>query len=203
MYRPRAFAVDDIALLHDVIRNRVFATIAAMIDGRVEFAYAPVVLDAGEGAFGAIRFHLAAANPISDVQEGAPLAISFMSDDAYISPDWYVTAGMVPTWNYIAVEGRGAMRHVKGDELHRLLVDLSAGEEVKLAPKKPWTIDKVPSEKLAALMNAIVGFSVPFDSLEGKFKLSQNVKPEDHAGVVQALEARGAGLARAMKKESK
>src|ERR1700754_2018711 len=123
MYRPRAFAVDDVALLHDVIRSRVFATVAAMIDGRVEFAYAPVVLDANEGPLGAVRFHLAAANPISDVQEGAPLAISFMSDDAYVSPDWYATPGMVPTWNYIAIEGRGAMRHVKGDALRQLLAD--------------------------------------------------------------------------------
>jgi transcriptional regulator len=202
MYRPRAFAVDDVALLHDVISRRVFATVAAMVDGRVEFAYAPVVLDAQEGAFGAVRFHLAAANPISDVQEGAPLAISFMSDDAYVSPDWYATQGMVPTWNYITVEGRGAMRHVKGDALRQMLADLTAAEELKLAPKKPWTIDKVPAAKFETLLNAIVGFSVPFDSLEGKYKLSQNVKPEDHAGVVRGLEARGATLALAMKKET-
>jgi transcriptional regulator len=203
MYRPRAFAVDDVALLHDVISRRVFATVAAMVDGRVEFAYAPVVLDAQEGAFGAVRFHLAAANPISDVQEGAPLAISFMSDDAYVSPDWYATQGMVPTWNYITVEGRGAMRHVKGDALRQMLADLTAAEELKLAPKKPWTIDKVPAAKFETLLNAIVGFSVPFDSLEGKYKLSQNVKPEDHAGVVRGLEARGATLALAMKKETR
>jgi transcriptional regulator len=202
MYRPRAFAVDDVALLHDVIRTRAFATVAAMIDGRVEFGYAPVVLDPHDGALGAVRFHLAAANPISDVQEGAPLAISFMSDDAYVSPDWYETSGMVPTWNYIAVEGRGAMRHIKGDALRQLLTDLTAPQEARLAPKKPWTIDKIPAAKFELLLNAIVGFSVPFDSLEGKFKLSQNVKPEDHAGVVRGLEARNATLAMAMKKDS-
>jgi transcriptional regulator len=201
MHRPRAFAVDDIARLHEVIRCRVFATIAAMIDGRVEFAYAPVVLDGRDGPFGTVRFHLAAANPIADVQEGAPLAISFISDDAYVSPDWYAASGMVPTWNYIAVEGRGAMRHIKGGDMRQLLVDLSAAEEANLAPKTPWTIEKVPAAKFEMLLNAIVGFSVQFDSLEGKFKLSQNVKPDDHEGVVRGLEARGATIAQAMKKE--
>ena len=37
MYRPSAFAIDDIPVLHDVIRRRVFATIAAIVDGAVTF----------------------------------------------------------------------------------------------------------------------------------------------------------------------
>jgi transcriptional regulator len=72
-----------------------------------------------------------------------------------------------------------------------LLVDLSAAEENKLAPKKPWTIDKVPEEKMGVLLNAIVGFSLRFEALEGKFKLSQNVTPEDAEGVMRGLVQRG------------
>ncbi len=40
---------------------------------------------------------------------------------------------------------------------------------------------------MGALMNAIVGFSVRFETLEGKFKLSQNVTPEDAEGVMRGL----------------
>ncbi len=117
---------------------------------------------------------------------------SFAGPDAYVSPDWYVSHGLVPTWNYIAVEGEGYSRFLANEELRALLADLSAEQETKLFPKKPWTVDKVPPDRLAALTSAIVGFSVAFEKLEGKFKLSQDKKPGDIAGVIAGLEGRGA-----------
>lgn len=191
MYRPRAFAVDDVATLHAVLRERVFATFAANHDGALRIAYAPVVVDSDKGSLGTVRFHLAANNPLSEMPDGAALTFSMIAADAYVSPDWYDTQGRVPTWNYIAIEGRGTVGRLTGDDLRQLLVDLSAAEEARLLPKAPWTIDKVPAEKMDALMNAIAGFSLRFDMLEGKFKLSQNVTPEDIEGVIRGMEQRG------------
>lgn len=203
MYRPAAFASDDVAVLHDVIRKRVFATIACEIGGTIEFAYAPVVVDASDGPNGSVRFHLAGNNPVASIPDGTPLAFSFLGPDAYVSPDWYDTKGRVPTWNYIAVEGRGVARRLDQNALRQLLIDLSAVEENKLLPKTPWTIDKVPEEKMEALLNAIMGFVVQFDTLEGKFKLSQNVTPDDAEGVMRGLikrgDAAGRGIAKAMR----
>jgi len=204
MYRPSAFAVDDLAALHDVLRGRVFSTFAANLDGAVRFAHAPVVVDAHNGPLGGARFHLARGNPLSELPDGAPLSLSVVACNAYVSPDWYETRGRVPTWNYIAVEGRGTVQRSNPDDLRRLLIDLSAAEENKLAPKTPWTIDKVPEEKMDALMNAIVGFSLRFETLEGKFKLSQNVTSEDAEGAMRGLMQRGDAesreIARAMQK---
>jgi transcriptional regulator len=190
VYRPKAFAVDDVAALHAFIRRRAFATIGVVVESRVLLAYAPVVLDAG-GAFGAVRFHLAKSNPVAAIADGAPMQISFIGSDAYVSPDWYVSQGLVPTWNYMAVEGEGWARVLPDADLRALLVDLSAEQERHLLPKKPWTVDKVPAERLAVLSNAVVGFSVVFEKLEGKFKLSQDKSQEDRAGVIARLEARG------------
>jgi transcriptional regulator len=191
MYRPGAFAIDDTAVLHETIRQRVFATIAAVIDGAVTFAYAPVILDAGNGTRGGIRYHLAMGNALAKLEDGTRVWLSMTSADAYISPDWYKSLVTVPTWNYIAVEGEGVVRRTSREELRELVVDLSAQEEEKLLPKRPWLIDKVPPERTEALLNGIVGFSLPFERLEGKFKLSQDKKPEDFVGVIAGLEARG------------
>jgi transcriptional regulator len=203
MYRPPHFAVDDTEALHAFIRAHPFATIAAVCDGAVWFAYAPVVLD-GRGA---ARFHLARANPLAQLPPGTRVRLSFMGAHAYLSPDWYATPGMVPTWNYMAVEGEGAVTPLTGAALVQLLVDLSAAEEEHLRPKKPWTVDKVPEPKLTNLKNAIVGYEVVLETLAGKFKLSQNVKPEDSAGAVKGLEARGdamsVAVARAMRAAQK
>jgi transcriptional regulator len=204
MYRPSAFAVDDVSVLHDVIRKRVFATIAAVRDGAVAFAYAPVILDADNGPKGGIRYHLAAGNPLAKLEDGARMRIGLLAADTYVSPDWYRETVTVPTWNYIAVEGEGIVRRTSREELRQLVIDLSAQEEEKLLPKTPWLIDKMPTQRIESLLNGIVGFSLAFETLEGKFKLSQDKKPADMEGVIAALETRGDGasvaIARAMQK---
>lgn len=201
MYRPSAFAVDDASVLHDVIRNRVFATIAAVRDGAVVFAYAPLIVDAENGALGGIRFHLAIGNPLAKLEDGARVSISLMAADAYVSPDWYRKLVTVPTWNYIAVEGEGAVWRTSRAELRKLVIDLSAQEEEKLLPKPPWLIDKVPPERTEALLNGIVGFSLSFERLQGKFKLSQDKSQDDFEGAIAGLEARGDAASLAVARE--
>jgi transcriptional regulator len=201
MYRPSAFAVDDVEVLHGVIRRRVLVTIAASRNGEVRFAYAPVIVDEGQGPLGGIRFHLAIGNPLAKLEDGARVSIGVMAADAYVSPDWYRKIVTVPTWNYIAVEGEGAVRRTSREDLRKLVVDLSAQEEEKLMPKAPWQIDKVPPQRVEALLNGIVGFSLAFERLQGKFKLSQDKSADDVAGVIAGLEARGDAASLAVAKE--
>lgn len=202
MYRPPAFAVDDLTWLHAAVRTYPLATIAIAKDGLVRFAYAPVVLDASRGSLGTLRFHVARSNALAAAND-ATLTFSFRGPDAYVSPDWYLTKGLVPTWNYIAVEATGIARRIMGTELRQLLVDLSEMEEEQLYPKPAWDIAKVPEERLSQLMTAIAGFSVPLDTLQGKFKLSQDKRVEDVTGVIAGLEARdtpqSVAVARAMR----
>ncbi|HEX4533409.1 MAG TPA: FMN-binding negative transcriptional regulator [Rhizomicrobium sp.] len=206
MYRPSAFAVDDVAILHGVIRRRVFATIAAVQGGAVAFAYAPIILDAANGPKGGIRFHLAIANPLAKLEDGDRVRIGLVAADAYVSPDWYRKTVTVPTWNYIAVEGEGAVRRVSREDLRQMVVDLSAQEEEKLLPKPPWLIGKVSPERIEALLNGIVGFSLCFKTLAGKFKLSQDKTAADRDGVIAGLETRGdaasMATAKAMRKDA-
>jgi transcriptional regulator len=124
--------------------------------------------------------------------------LSFLGPDAYISPDWYASEGLVPTWNYVAVEATGVARELDRPALQQLLDDLSAQEEARLRPKQPWTLDKVPEARLEAMLNAIVGFSVRLEELEGKLKLSQEKKAEDFDAVVRALEESDGAPARAV-----
>jgi transcriptional regulator len=133
------------------------------------------------------------------------IALSLVAADAYVSPDWYRTTVTVPTWNYIAVEGAGRLRRLDDSGLRRLLVDLSSTHEEKLRPKIPWTLDKISEERVAALLNGIRGFTVALETLEGKFKLSQDKTSGNVAGVIAGLEARGdaasLAVAEAMKED--
>jgi len=199
MYSPPAFAVDDPAVLREVLRNRVFATFASVQNGAIRFAYVPVVVDES-----GLRFHLAIRNPLAALEDGGRVSVSCMAMDAYVSPDWYRSTVTVPTWNYIAVEAEGPVARLSREELRTLVLELSAQEETKLLPKPVWTLDKVPEPRAEALLNGIVGFALAFERLEGKFKLSQDKTPEDIQGVIEGLEARGdaasLAIAKAMKR---
>lgn len=202
MYRPAAYAIDDVAVLHETMRRRSFATLAGLVRGRVQFAYAPVVVDADPAPLGSVRFHLARANPLAGL-DGGELRLSFLCSDAYVSPDWYATAGYVPTWNYIAVEAAGHARLLDDAGLGRQVAELSAQQEEKLLPKPPWTAEKITGEKLTALLNGIRAFAVPLETLEGKFKLSQDKTPDNIAGVIASLEGRGDSASMAVAKAMK
>ncbi len=191
MYVPSHFSLSDVTDIHAFLRRHVFATIASEMAQTIAFAYAPIVFDAEPAPLGRVRFHLARANPLAEIADGSRVKLSIMGPHAYVSPDWYETPGLVPTWNYVAVEGSGSVKRLPAAGLRRLLSDLSAQEEAALAPKPPWTMGRVPRDRLESMLGAIVGFELPFDSLEGKAKLSQNRALEDAQGVIGRLEARG------------
>jgi transcriptional regulator len=191
VYNPPHFAMSDIRWMHDFIRRNAFATFAAIIDGAIHFAYVPVVLDEKASPLGAVHFHLARSNPMAGLVNGSPLRLSIMGPHAYVSPDWYETPDQVPTWNYMAVEGSGRVRRLDDAESVDYLARLSAEQEAPLAPKPPWSPARLPPERLKRLLPGIVPFHLPFDTLEGKAKLSQNRSPADIAGVIAALSRRG------------
>lgn len=202
MYRPAAYAIDDVSVLHAFARQRVFAIVAAIVAGRVQFAYAPVIVDTEPPPFGTARFHLARSNPLAELPD-QEMRVLFLGPDAYVSPDWYEGKGFVPTWNYIAVEGSGRARTLDKNELRRLLIELSSAHEELLHPKAPWTLGEISETRLTALMETICGFAIALHTLEGKFKLSQDKSPADVAGVISGLENRAdaasLAVARAMK----
>jgi transcriptional regulator len=202
MYNPPLHTVSDIAWMHDFITRNAFATIATAIDGAVHFAYAPLVLERTPDQLGTAYFHLARNNPIASLADGAAVKIGIMGPHAYISPDWYDTPNQVPTWNYTAVEGSGRVQRLDGEDSVAYLTRLSAEQEAYLAPKEPWSPARLASSRMKPLLLGIVAFRLPFDTLEGKAKLSQNRSQTDIRNVIAALlecgDDAGAAVASAM-----
>jgi transcriptional regulator len=97
----------------------------------------------------------------------------------------------VPTWNYIAVHAYGTARPLGPEATRALLDELSARHEGALAPKPPWTLAKLPPERIDQLVRAILAFELPIEQLEGKAKLSQNRTAADVAGAADALDRLG------------
>jgi transcriptional regulator len=173
MYTPRHFAAEEAAGLDLIERNGFGALIMQGADGKPEISHLPFVLDR-EG--NRLLAHVARANPIWKLMDGSAQATAvFQGPNAYVSPDWYEKpAASVPTWNYAVVHIHGRPAPLDDAGLIDVLVRLSAANEAKLAPKKPWTVDKLDETFFANLRKGIVGFALPVERIEAKLKLSQN-----------------------------
>ncbi len=182
MYIPRAFEVTDRETLHAFIEANSFATLVTSVDGAPFATRLPMLLERETGAYGTLIGHVARANPHWRSFDGkAPALAMFDGPHAYISPNWYVTSPAVPTWNYATVHAYGAPRILEDPQRVEAIVDrLVAIHEAEMP--HPWSAQMVPAEFKASLLKAIVGFEMPIDRIEGKFKFGQNRPIEDQLG---------------------
>jgi transcriptional regulator len=189
MYTPPMFKPDRAASLA-FAEARGFGTTCAW-DGKRPIASAlPFYVSyAADGAPTAL-FHVARNNPLINAADGVtPWVLAVMGADAYVSPDWYVSADQVPTWLYQAVHLTGPVRTLSDEELTVQVDTLSAKFESRLAPKKPWTSGKMTPGRFEAMRKGIVGLSMQVEDVEGSFKLSQHKSEADYAGAANALAA--------------
>jgi transcriptional regulator len=128
--------------------------------------------------------HLARANPHAEVLFGQDSVAVFSGVHGYISPRWYVSDGMVPTWNYRVAHAHGRAEPVAGDELSALLQQLARHFE----GTEGWSTDAMPAAAMAAMQRGIVGFRLRVSRWDVKAKLSQNRLPQDRQGVISRLE---------------
>ncbi len=192
MYVPKHFSVSDRARIIELVRTNPLATLVTLVDGTLEATHVPVVVDPDRGEHGAVRFHLAGANPTAKALNGELEGmLVFTGAHTYVSPDWYENEHLVPTWNYAAVHVWGKPAPMGDQSLCRLLDDLSAFQENQIPDKRLWTSDKLPADLYEKMRGAIVGFDMPVDRLDAKWKMSQNRGRKDRAGVVKALSALG------------
>jgi transcriptional regulator len=199
MHPAPAFRVTEAEPLLAFIAEHPFATLAAAPRGRPLVAHTPLVVRRS-GQDLAIDFHLSRGNLLAPfVAEGFVATVVSLGPDAYVSPDWYASADQVPTWNYAVVEAEGRVTALDAAETAKLLDDLSAQEEARLAPKPAWTRGKMSPGRFDAMLPGVVGARMRVERLEGTFKLSQNKPAADRQGVVTALGAHP--IARLMERE--
>jgi transcriptional regulator len=193
MYVPPSFAEERPEVMLDFIEaHPLGALVTASADGLFA-THLPLVLDRAAGPYGALRGHVARANPHA---ARAPILaeglVIFAGPEAYVSPSHYASKArhgkVVPTWNYVAVHAYGAVRFVDDAEfLLRNLEALTARHEAGRA--LPWSVADAPGEYVRQQLKAIVGVEIAIARLEGKWKMSQNRPAEDIDGVVAGLGA--------------
>ncbi|MBJ2249753.1 FMN-binding negative transcriptional regulator [Pseudomonas sp. MF6784] len=209
MYTPRAFALDDLPELQQLIRHTRLAQLVTFGEHGLQASHLPLLLNPDEGPNGTLYGHLAKANrQWQDLQNGSEALVIFAGAEAYVSPGFYPAKAehgkVVPTWNYLAVHAYGQAEVFTDAE--RLLTLVSAlTDRHENGRAQPWKVSDAPVDYIDGMLKAIVGFALPIQRLQGKRKLSQNRSAADIAGVREGLAAsfdvRDQTLARFIPKE--
>ena len=183
MYIPKHFAEHDQAEILRFIAANAFGTLVT-VDAGVPFAsHIPFLLEQGDTL--TLSGHLAKANPQWQHLATNPQVLAmFQGAHAYVSPTWYEGAG-VPTWNYTAVHVHGKVRVIHDTAWLQAQVERLSHYYEGDTPNA-W----IPSYT-AKMLEAIVGFEITIESLQAKYKLSQNRSTADQHRVMQALDANG------------
>jgi transcriptional regulator len=197
MYLPRHFAEERLPVLHQAIREAGLATLVTVTPEGPMASHVPMLFDPDLGPHGTLFGHIARGNrQWRDLVAGMKALAIFPGPDFYVTPSWYPTKAetgkVVPTWNYVTVHAIGAIEFFEApDRLHDLVSRLTHRQE---APRPaPWAVADAPSDYIAGQIKAIIGFALTIERLEGKWKLSQNRNEADRRGVIEGLEAEGAG----------
>lgn len=187
LFRAKGSDAEQRALMEALVREIGMGMVFGQTPNGPRVAHT-ALFSTGDGA---VQFHIARGNALAKSLDGMDALIVVNGPDAYVSPDWYDGADQVPTWNYVSVELEGPVRKMSEEGLVALLDDLSAANEARLAPKKPWTRDKMDDVKFRRMLGGITGYEMEVKAWRPTLKLSQNKSEAERLRVADELDQLG------------
>lgn len=192
MYIPKYAAVQDNQTMVEFIRDHGFGTLIT----KTAINHFPFIVEELSSGEFVLFGHMARSNPQwKELESNASCACVFLGPHKYISPKWYVSQNQVPTWNYTAVhvKGKATLFH-NFEKIEDILVKTVTHFETG---PSPWKYS-LPEDLRRDLASAIVGFEIKAESIEGKFKLSQNRAEPDYQSVLKHLNSEHDDMSKAM-----
>ncbi|MBL8630764.1 MAG: FMN-binding negative transcriptional regulator [Rhodospirillaceae bacterium] len=130
------------------------------------------------GAIVSLLGHFALRNPQVELLRRNPRAlILFSGPHGYISPRLVSQRGWAPTWNYAVAKFQVDIEFVPDENLRAIekLVEKMEGDVAN-----PWQVAEVGT-RLESMLRQIIAFRAHVRSVDGRFKLGQDEKPETHS----------------------
>lgn len=194
MYPPKLFQTnkEESYKLCALINDNPLATLLVNIDeplphiSHIPFHFAECSLST-ETESKILIAHVSNQHPLARellTQKGVQVSLVFHGEQGYISPHCQNSSNsvnntsgqVVPTWNYAKAHVTGFANIIKTPEQKYQQMLLSS-QYFEREQKQPWQLADMSIKKVQQMLTAITFFTVSIDTLEGRFKLSQN-KPK-------------------------
>ena len=185
--RPNpAHAVEDPALVRELIRANPWAILVSDPGEGIVASHYPVLLD--EEAEGlTLLTHVGRPDEeVHDLGSGEVMVI-VQGTHGYVSPSWYAPgATRAPTWNFSVAHLHGVPELLGAEENLAVLTRLV--ERFEREVEKPLYLDQ---EWGAEMAKGTVGIRIPINRFVCKRKLSQDKDPVSRRQAIAALRAPG------------
>lgn len=183
MYLPEVFNVIERKKIVEFIENNSFADLISCRDNVLCSNKVPLFFDKENNV---LLGHFGRENPqLIDMSESDEVLVVFSGLDTYVSPQWYASEAMVPTWNFQTLQVRGKARIVSDNRLIEILERLSEFHESGL--ERQWTMRQLDEKRKAMMLQMITGFEIEIKDIKFKEKMSQNRSAEDQQSVIKSL----------------
>jgi transcriptional regulator len=182
-----AHAVEDPAVVAELVRANPWATLVSEgADGIVASHY-PVLLDEAADDL-TLLTHLGRPDEVvHDIDGGGEMLVIVQGRHGYISPSWYSPeATRAPTWNFTVAHLYGEPRVLAEEENLDVLARLV--ERFERAVPEPRYLDR---EWAAPVARGTVGLRIPVSRFTCKRKLSQDKDEISRRQAIAALREPG------------
>jgi transcriptional regulator len=179
-YPPKHHQDTNINHMIEVIKNYPLATIISTKNNTPYITHLPLIYNENGKLIG----HIDKFNPQAELlKDKNPITIIFSGPQCYISPTIYSTT-QLPTWNYIKVHLTGTVNAIESKEaLKNSIVKMT---EFLENPEQKYILEP-DNQRMIGALDYINMFEIGIDTWEGKFKLSQDKKPQDIANAKAEL----------------
>jgi transcriptional regulator len=163
MYAPKPFAITERTEQLELLDRYSFGVLSTVHDGRIRQSAIPFLLEPDTPA---LLGHVARENSHwSELTACSDLVVTCLGPHGYISPSWYRSPDLVPTWNYVAIEVRGHAELLASRSDCRMVVERMSERFERDLPA-PWRVDKLDARRRDAMLDAIVAFRIDIESID-------------------------------------
>ncbi len=180
-YPPKHHQDHTINHMIEVIKSYPLATLISVKNDEPLITHLPLIFDETTKT---LIGHIDLYNPQAELlKNNNPVTVIFSGPQCYISPSIYTTT-QLPTWNYIKVHLKGHVKSINDSEaVKKSMIKMT---EFLEQPDHKYVLE-ANNPRMAGAINYVKGFEISITNWEGKFKLSQDKKPQDIASAREQL----------------
>jgi len=188
MYKLSYFTENDNEAVIAFMKQHSFAVITAIGEQYPVATQVPLFINVNEEGKIILSGHIMRKTDHHKAfEKNEHVLVLFTGPHTYISASWYSNPQSASTWNYMTVQAKGKITLLDEAATYQAIKNITdhyEGQETAAA------FNKMGDDYIAAMLKAIVAFSIEVETLENVFKLSQNKDEQNKKQIIAALQQR-------------
>lgn len=196
-----SYMLSDVREVKRLVRENPWATLVSAPSGSPVASHYPVMLEESDDDVISLVSHVGRPDDELHGLGRHEVLVIVQGPHGYVSPAWYPSTQIIPTWNHVTVHLYGTPEILSDEENFRVLGELVDYFERVMPSPSSLTLNPDGARRVA---QGTVGIRLRVTRFDARAKLSQDKAPEVAARVLEELQHgehyRNPDLAREMRR---